>query len=85
DEPARAQLLEIAALYRQTHETLGRKRPEYACAWSLQPWRIGGMDKWTPRMRHAEAETLKDVLDIEQQAVAKIEAVVPLLAPAPKT
>ncbi|HAU38726.1 MAG TPA: hypothetical protein DCX07_13550 [Phycisphaerales bacterium] len=84
-EPARTPLLQIAALYRRIHETLGRKRPEYECAWSLQPWRIGGQDKWTPQMRHAEAEALKDVLDLEQQAVAKIEAVAPLLAPAPKT
>ena len=72
-------MLEIAALYKQVHEVLGRKRPEYACAWSLQPWRIGGPDKWTPQIRRTEAEALREALTIERQAVAKIEALLPLL------
>ena len=79
DESVRAQLLEIAALYHQMDEIFGRRRPEYACAWSLMPWRIGGPDKWTPQMRRTQAQTLREVLAIERQAVSGIEKVLPLL------
>ena len=79
DDPIRSRMLEIAALYKQVHEVLGRKRPEYACAWSLQPWRIGGPEKWTQQIRRTEAEALREALTIERQAVAKIKALLPLL------
>jgi hypothetical protein len=79
--PVRRQLLEIAGLYQRVHQAVGRKRPEYACAWSLQPWRIGSLDKWTPAVRRAEAETLREVLALEQQAVSGIQEVLQLLNP----
>lgn len=81
ENPIRSGLLEIAALYARIHEGLGRKRPEYACAWSLQPWRIGGPDKWTPQMRCAEAEALRVALSIERQAIEKIESLLPVIDP----
>ena len=82
DASIRTLLLQAAGLYRREHEDLGRKRPEYACAWSLQPWRIGGPDKWTPQMRRVEAEALSNALSLEHQAIAKIKAVLDLLEPA---
>jgi hypothetical protein len=78
-DPIRPKLLEIADLYQRMHEELGRSRPEYACAWSLQPWRIGSPDKWTPQVRRAEAQALREVLALERQAVAKIEGLLPML------
>jgi hypothetical protein len=73
------QLLEIAELYKQVHQEVGRKRPEYDCAWSLMPWRIGSAAKWTSAMRRTEAETLRAVLALEQQAVSKIQDVIRVL------
>ena len=83
ENPIRSELLGIAGLYKREHEVLGRKRPEYACAWSLQPWRIGGPDKWTSQMRHAEAEALREALTLEQQAISKVEVVLDMLEPSP--
>ena len=84
DEPIRSRLLEIADLYRQVHKVLGRERPEYTCPWSLQPWRIGGPEKWTPQMRRAEADALRQTLLIEREATSMIEAVLDLCEPRPQ-
>jgi hypothetical protein len=79
EKPIRSRFLEIADLYRQEHELLGRKRPEYACAWALQPWQIGGPDQWTSQMRYAEAEALRQALAIERTAISKIQGLLALL------
>ncbi len=79
EQPVRGQLCEIAGVYQRVHQLLGKKRPEYACAWSLQPWRIGGLKKWTPAMRLAEADALREALDLERHAIAAVEALLPLL------
>jgi len=80
-EPIRGDLLAVASCYKQMDDLFGRRRPEFACAWSLMPWKIGGPDKWTPLMRQVQAQVLREVLDLERKAVAKIEAVLPLLDP----
>jgi hypothetical protein len=83
DAPIRSQLAEIARQYHQMHDILGRSRPEFACAWSLMPWRIGGVNKWTPAMRRVQAEILREVLELERRAVAKIQEVLQAMEPSP--
>ncbi len=79
EDSPRLQLLEIAGMYKLVHEALSRERPEYSCPWSLQPWRIGGPNKWTQQMRIAEAEALREVLSIERKIVTKVESILDLL------
>ena len=80
DDPIRSSLLEVAGLYKREHELLGRERPEYKCAWSLMPWRIGSPDKWTVQMRRTEAAALREALAIEREAIARIENLLPQIA-----
>jgi hypothetical protein len=83
EDPIRSELLAVADTYKQVHQGLGRKRAEYECAWSLQPWFIGGPAKWTPAMRRAESQALREALALERQGISQIERVLTRLdAPA---
>jgi hypothetical protein len=74
-DPIRSELLATAGVYGKIHELLGCPRPEVNCAWSLQPWVIGALAKWTPAMRQAESQTLRECLALERQAIGQIEHV----------
>jgi hypothetical protein len=75
----REQIEELACVYQRIHNALGRGRPEYACAFSLMPWRIGGVEKWTKAVRLAETEALREALALEREALHKCEALLPVL------
>jgi hypothetical protein len=63
------------------HQTLEHGEPEFSCAWSLMPWRIGGPAKWTPQMRSKQASLLRATLALERQAISKIEELLPMMQP----
>jgi len=80
-EPVRSRLSELAGLYGRMHRTLARTRPEFNCVWSLQPWELKSPANWTREIRAKESQLLREMLAIEREAVAKVEALLPLLAP----
>jgi hypothetical protein len=79
DAPIQSRLLELAGLYQRMHQTLARTKPEFDCIWSLQPWKLKSPANWTRSIRQKESDLLREVLAIEHQAVAKIEAILPLV------
>lgn len=74
DDTVRSQLLELADLYQQMHQTLARTKPEFDCIWSLQPWMLKSPANWTRAIRQKESELLRESLAIERKAIQKIEA-----------
>ena len=84
EDPVRGRLLELAGHYQRMHQTLVRTKPEFDCIWSLQPWLLKSPANWTHVVRQKESELLREVLVIEQEAVAKIEALLRLLEPSPQ-
>lgn len=79
DESISQKISEIADIYGKVCQILGCKRPEYACAWSLMPWRMKGPEDWTPQMRRVQAQCLREILAFEEQAISKMEKLMPLL------
>ena len=53
--------------------------PEFGCPWDLMPWKLKSPAAWTPQIRRKEAALLQQLLALERAAVAKIEALLPLL------
>ncbi len=82
EEPIRSRMVELAGLYHRMHQALSRTKPEFECIWSLQPWMLKSPANWTRAIRQKESALLKEVLEIERQAMSKIESVLALLKPA---
>jgi len=79
DEPIHARLLELATLYQQIHQTLNHTQPEFACTYSLQPWRLKSPVNWTRTLRQKQSNLLREAYAIEQKAIAKIESLLTLI------
>ena len=79
DEPIRTRLLELAGLYEQMHLTLNRTAPEFACTYSLMPWRLQSPINWTRTLRQKQSNLLREMCDIEHKAIAKIESLLGLM------
>jgi len=79
----RLQILELAELYKQMHQTLSRTQPEFPCIWSLMPWTLKSPDNWTRAIRQKQSDLLREMGDIERQAISRIESLLATLEPTP--
>ncbi len=79
--PSMGQALVAAAEgYRAVHESLGRPHEGFGCAWSLMPWHLGSLERWTPAVRRAQAEALREAADLERRALGHLERALAALA-----
>jgi hypothetical protein len=68
-----ASLSRVRDVYAEMVTVMETKRDDLPEPWNLFPWDLDNAKKWTPAMRHAQANVLRTVLALERRGIAEIE------------